>query len=255
MTTNESIEILEALASGYSPVTGEILNHESVLQERNVIRALQIAIDQLKREHPQQQQYNTEITIPDEEITAAIELFKGQKQRATPNQLACLFIAARKFKNEVLVSHKLYGKYRDTYSKGQLLDFFTRYFKEYHQAMEREKKKMNEQLQKRISYFDKKKFNNLSEKSIINLKNKISELGILKTENLSEYVQMARKFHARSYEPWSDTEKMLLEKALQYTNDLQLLSECFQRGKDSIRASGERILYQSQIQQTDGSDN
>lgn len=253
MTTNESIEILEALASGYSPITGEILDNESVLQERNVIRALQIAIDQLKREHPQEQQYNTEIKIPDEEIISAIELFKGQKQKATPNQLACLFLATRKFKNEMLVSDKLYGKYSDTYSKGQLLDFFTRYLDTYHQA--KEKKKGNDRPQKRISFFDKKKFNNLSEKSITNLKNKINELGVLKTENLSEYVQMSRKFHARSYEPWSDTEKMLLEKALQYTNDLQLLSECFQRGKDSIRASGERILYQSQIQQTDGNDN
>lgn len=255
MTTNESIEILEALASGYSPVTGEILDHESVLQERSVIRALQIAIDQLKREHSKElrNKTETEINIPEEEITAAIELFKGQKQRATPNQLACLFIAARKFKNEVLVSDKLYGKYSDAYSKGQLLDFFTQYLDKYHQAKEREKE--NDRPQKRISFFDKKKFNNLSEKSITNLKNKINEIGILKTENLSEYVQTLRKFNARSYESWSENEKKLLEKALQYTNDLQLLSECFQRGKDSIRASEERILYQSQIQQTDGNDN
>lgn len=246
MTTNESIEILEALAAGYSPITGEILDHENVLHERNVIRALQIAIDQLKKDLPQKPQ--NKIEIPDEEITTAIELFKAQKQKATPNQLACLFLATRKFKNEVLTSDKLYGKYSHSYSKGQLLDFFTQYLSEHYPT----KQKENKQPQKKISFFDKKTFNNLSEKSIANLKNTINELGILKTENLSEYVQNARKYHPRSYEPWSDTEKKLLMKALQYTNNLQLLSECFQRGKDSIRANGERLIYQSQIQQTDG---
>lgn len=50
MDKNTTIEILEALASGYSPKTGEMLPDESVLNEREVIRALQIAIDELKKD-------------------------------------------------------------------------------------------------------------------------------------------------------------------------------------------------------------
>ena len=50
MDKNTTIEILEALASGYSPKTGEMFPDESVLNEREVIRALQIAIDELKKD-------------------------------------------------------------------------------------------------------------------------------------------------------------------------------------------------------------
>lgn len=49
MDINKTIEILEALASGCSPTTGEMINNDSVLNERDVIRAIQIAIDQLKK--------------------------------------------------------------------------------------------------------------------------------------------------------------------------------------------------------------
>ncbi len=68
---------------------------------------------------------------------------------------------------------------------------------------------------------------------------------MLKTENLSEYTQNARKNYPRAYESWSEKEKELLFKALKYTNDLDLLSECFQRGKGSIESCGQRLIYES----------
>ena len=43
--------ILEALASGCSPHTGEILE-DGILNDRDVIRALQFAIDELKKHEP-----------------------------------------------------------------------------------------------------------------------------------------------------------------------------------------------------------
>jgi hypothetical protein len=93
-------------------------------------------------------------------------------------------------------------------------------------------------LYSEIDFFKKEKFNRLSENAIKQLKEKVNELGIEKTENLSEYVLNARTIHPRAYESWSDKEKTLLSKALEYTNDLDLLSTCFQRGKGSIEACG-----------------
>src|SRR5690606_37131916 len=89
-------------------------------------------------------------------------------------------------------------------------------------------------------------FNNLSDKSLNQLKEKIDKLGILKTENLTESVITARINYPRAYESWTDKEKKLLAKAIKYTNDLELLSECFQRGKVSIESYGQRIIYESQ---------
>ena len=43
----------------------------------------------------------------------------------------------------------------------------------------------------------------------------------------------------------NNKEKTLLSKALEYTNDLDLLSTCFQRGKGSIEACGLKIIYES----------
>lgn len=51
MYLNKSISILEALASGCSPDTGEVLE-DGILNDRDVIRALQFAIDELKKQEP-----------------------------------------------------------------------------------------------------------------------------------------------------------------------------------------------------------
>lgn len=51
MDLNKSITILEALALGCSPHTGEVLE-DGILNDRDVIRALQFAIDELKEQEP-----------------------------------------------------------------------------------------------------------------------------------------------------------------------------------------------------------
>jgi hypothetical protein len=163
MDKNTTIEILEALASGYSPKTGEMLPDESVLNEREVIRALQIAIDELKKD--------------------------------LVNKVA--------------------------------------------------QKKQKDEKYKEIDYFKTVIFNTLTEAAIEKLKVRIETLGIQKTENLSENILKARVLYPRAYEPWSSEEKELLTKAIEYTNDLEILSECFQRGKGSIETFGQKIIYKS----------
>jgi len=249
MDRNKTIEILEALASGCSPTTGEMIENESVLNERDVIRALQIAIDNLKTSEPQT---ISDIEIDETEIKSVIELFKEEEENPTSNKLVGFFLGIRKFKNETLVSNQLYGKYRNLYQKGQLLDFFNQYLVD-NKLANRNNRKNNPY--KEIDFFQKETFNRLSEKAINQLKEKVDELGILKTENLSEYVQNARINHPRAYESWTDMEKELLNKAIEYTNDLDLLSDCFQRGKGSIESCGQRLIYESQNLQDDGNQN
>ena len=50
-----------------------------------------------------------------------------------------------------------------------------------------------------MDFFQKETFNRLSEKAINQLKEKIDELGILKTENLSEYIQVTILWHIVVY--------------------------------------------------------
>jgi len=249
MDRNRTIEILEALASGCSPTTGEMLENESVLNERDVIRALQIAIDNLKTDEPQT---ISNVEIDETDIKSVIDLFKEEEPNPTSNKLVGFFLGTRKFKNETLISNQLYGKYRNLYQKGQLLDFFTQYFAD-NNLTNRNNRKNNPY--KEIDFFQKETFNRLSEKAINQLKEKVDELGVLKTENLSEYVQNARINHPRAYESWTDMEKELLNKAIEYTNDLDLLSNCFQRGKGSIESCGQRLIYESQNLQGEGNQN
>ena len=85
MDKNTTIEILEALASGCSPKTGEILPAESVLNEREVIRALQIAIETLKND------LGTKVVPkkPTDDKYKEIDYFKSEKS----NQLSEIAIA------------------------------------------------------------------------------------------------------------------------------------------------------------------
>jgi hypothetical protein len=101
---------------------------------------------------------------------------------------------------------------------------------------------------KDIDFFSGGTYNRLSESAINQLKEKVEELGIQKTE-VGEYVQQARIKYFRAYESWTDEEDVLLAKALEYTNDISVLCECFQRGIGSIESRGKRIIYEKSIRE------
>ena len=72
MTIERTIEILDALANGCSPITGEVIPNDSVLNEREVIRALERAIVLLENKTTESS-LSTKVLIPEEEIKHAIE--------------------------------------------------------------------------------------------------------------------------------------------------------------------------------------
>lgn len=240
MNFEKAIQILEALASGCSPLTGELIPNDNILNDRDVIRALQFAIDNLQKD---QAEKSTDIEIDESDIQEALQLFKEQDRNPTANNLTGFFLSTRQFKNPTLLSSKLYGKFKGVYTIGQLLDFFSQYLIEKQIVP---KNKFRDDAYRQIDYFDKEKFNKLTENGIKQLKEKIKEIGVLKTENLSDYVIEARKVFPRAYEHWSDKETELLSKAIKYTNDLNLLSECFQRGKGSVESAAKKIILSTQ---------
>ncbi len=245
MDRRKTIEILEALASGYSPITGAKLEHDNVLNEREVIRALQVAIDYLNAE---QLSDSSSVKINEDELNKVIELFKQEKVKITPNQLKNFFLGTGKLTNENIISNEFYGKYQEHYTSGMLWDFLEDYLAKYNQ---KKKKKRKENPYKEIDFFQQATFNRFSESAIQQLRDKVNELGVLKTENLSKYVQEARLKYPRAFESWSEKEKELLKKAIEYTNDLDLLASCFQRGKNSIEIYGQKIIYDAQNPQDD----
>ncbi|MEE9408021.1 MAG: hypothetical protein V3V28_08095 [Polaribacter sp.] len=123
------------------------------------------------------------------------------------------------------------------------MDFFSQYFIDKNLTNRGNKKS---QPWSEIDFFNKATFNKLSDNAIQQLKDKINEIGIQKNENLSEYIVSSRITYARAYESWSEKEVELLTKALEYTNHLEILTECFQRGKGSITSYGKKIIYENQ---------
>ncbi len=249
MELTQTIEILEALASGCSPLTGEFVENDSVLHERNVIRALEKAISELEKikdsnNIPVTSEKKAQIQLDKEEIQEAIDLFLSVNYSPSYNRLTHFFLKTKVFEFPLINSNKLYGKYHGIYQKQDLNGYLMKYLTENGFTLQGKIKKSRDDQWMLIDFFDKETFNKLTEKGINQLKDKINNIGIEKTENLSDYIINARKSYPRAYESWSDEEKELLSKALNYTNDLNLLSECFQRGPGSISNCGRKIIYE-----------
>ncbi len=238
MDLNKASQILDSLASGFSPLTGEKIQSDSVLNEREVIRALQIAIDYIKisKSRPVEQ-----ISIAEEDIKNVLRLFRDQSRTVTVNALVGFFLGNRKFKNDIIQKNELYGKLRNVYSQGGLIDFFTEYLIKNNIITPTH---IPNNKYDNIDFFRKTKFNRLSENTINQIKERVQSLGIIKSENLAEYIVNARLNHLRAYEPWTEKETELLKWIIKYTNDLDLMSECFQRGKGSIETVVLRLLYE-----------
>lgn len=251
MKIEKTIEILEALASGCSPLTGELIDNDSILNERDVIRALEKSISELERINASVQNktesiiQSSELIISAEEVDKAIKLFQSVEYSPTYGRLTHFFLRTKEFEFPILNSNQLYGKYFGYYTKQDLHKFFKHYLIENGYSLQgKVKKEGKPQPWKDIDFFQKEKFNNLTDKAIDQLKSKINEIGILKTEDLSQHLINSRVRYFRAYESWTDKEKELLEKAMKYTNNLELLSECFQRGTGSIESCGKRLIYE-----------
>ncbi|WP_152287555.1 hypothetical protein [Flavicella marina] len=244
MNNEETIEILEALASGCSPKTGELIEDDSVLNERDVIRALQIAILNLKENNNSNP---ISSLIPEDEINQAIALFQSVSYNPSYSRLTHFFLRTKMFEYSALNVHPLYGKYNDQYSNVELHKIIKLHLINNGFSLSgKVNRSPDDQNWKNVPHFESPTFNKLSEMAVNQLKEKINEIGIIKTENLSDTIIKKRLDFPRANEPWSIKEKELLKKALEYTNDLELLVTCFQRSHGSLRSAGKKIIYAQQ---------
>lgn len=98
------------------------------------------------------------------------------------------------------------------------------------------------QYPKDKNIFRRSRYQRLSEAAIKQLQQKVAELELHRADANHAHLQSARKQHPRAYEPWQREENTLLWKALDYTNDLDLLARCFQRSKSSIAAHTHELI-------------
>ena len=255
MTKEEAIKILDALAEGCSPFTGEMLEDHFILNERQVIRALQKAIDSLStsdNESPEKDRNAVErIKIENEKIIEALKFLKEEGIYVTSSKLTRFFLGSRTLNSETIRQNNLFGMLRHDHTYNSLKPLITHFFKENPGLLSPSPSKENK-LWASIDYFQQKIFCNLSEKAVNQLKEKVTSIPLVKTahDELPEYVVDSRKEYSRAYEPWSEKELELLSKALLYTNDLNVLSGCFQRGLGSISSCGKRLIYEGKTEIT-----
>ncbi|MEN9439996.1 MAG: hypothetical protein RLZ33_72 [Bacteroidota bacterium] len=233
MDKKDALEILDALANGCHPKTGEIIENDSILNDRSVIRALQFAIDTLNNN---ESIVSTKFSISEADIIEANKILEQYSGSATSSKLVGLFLGTRKFKNPKLINNPLYGKYAGKFLRGELGDYLSKFFEE--------KNPVNRKFESwnNLEHFKEPIYNKLSEKAVDQLKEKVRALPLMKKDDLSEEVIKARLEHFRYQEPWSYEETQILKKALEYTNNLKVLSSCFGRTISSIASKGQILL-------------
>jgi hypothetical protein len=97
-------------------------------------------------------------------------------------------------------------------------------------------------------FFIQSVFNHLPAEAVTLLEEDIARIPIIrKGTSLTPDIMKIRKTHPRSHEPWNKFETTLLDKALDYTNDLEFLSRIFKRGTNSMYISAVKLLALKEI--------
>lgn len=251
MNLNDVKTVLEALASGCSPTTGEIVKEDSILNERIVIRALESAIVMLNEN--KEKTIDVDFEVLHKEVFEMFKFFNTVGYKPGYARLANFFVKTKKFPKQELNEHELYGKYFGKFTKRELSQYLRNFYLNNDLPLHGKPTKLKKaKLIKKsdwegIDFFENEVFNYLSNDEVNLLKIEIEKLGILKSHNLSEFVLNAREQYKRAFEPWNLKEKELLKNTLQKTNDLELLSDCFQRTQSALASKGKRLIYEQEV--------
>jgi hypothetical protein len=236
MNNNRIIEIFEALLDGYSPTTGESLEDNIILNDREIIRALTTIVLKLKETPSSHERAVSKIDSDD--FLIAIKAFERYNVNVTENRLR-KFFSGRSL-NEKLNSHELFGKYEDSLTSKAVYMSIKELFSNFRNNPSK-KRKVKEWSN--ILFPEGEIFNSLSSYELELYKNSINELGIVKSEDLSVYIIDARRNFKRAYEPWLEKENQILNEVIEKTNDLEVLSEIFQRGRRGIESQAKKLIY------------
>ena len=230
MNKEKSIELLEGLLTSihYNKFNEETLD------------AIKFAIDNLKKK----ESYIVE--IDQDEINTIFIFLKNISINPTYSRITKFLLGSNKLVEAEITSHVLFGKYKNKYKRGELTDYVVSILKQ--NKVEIRKSNIKKVAPwSNINFFQEKKYNRLSENAIDQLIGKIEKIELVHKESLTKSIIEYRKINPRYREPWSQEEIRLLEIALKYTNDLEILSKYFGRTCNSIEFQGQQIIYYKQI--------
>ena len=265
MTLEQTLKILDNLADGLHPDTHESLPPQDACNSRSAIRALQFAIDFIKthqvhslpsefqstddeqaNHHSEMEEIDVYSFFSDDRMFDYLQEFKATNFNPTVARLGkCLVGTQAKSVYQHVKDFSFYGVLSHLTTYNKIKPIISDFFEKYHSKIEDEYTYIDRPW-KSIDFFDQDTFNSLSGQYASKLKEAILNISLQKlaSDFNTESVQMARKVYPRAYEPWEQQENDLLLKTLRYTNDLDVLSEIFQRGQGAIRSQGQKLLYQ-----------
>ena len=231
MTTTEALRILEAMADGCHPITGEVLNLDHVLMQEEVIEALLIAVDAV-----QGKSLGAEVLLDEADLLEAVAFYRTQEINPTAHRVSAFLTGDKSIKDADWRQHPLFGK-NERYVKAQLVEPVQAW-------MERNNIHPPKQTGpgELHPYFNAPNYNRLSEKAIQQLREKVTAIPLERTEGLSEYLIERRKTLPRSHEPWGEEEIRMLKIALEYTNDMAFLCDSFGRSEAAISAQAAKLF-------------
>jgi hypothetical protein len=251
MTHSEAISMLETMADGCDPLTGEVLPIDHLLLDESVMEALLIAVEALhaqpasatktgaaSRKSPKPPLDAVDVVLPDEDVWVVVELYRALATTPTANRIAAVLCASPSVKEAELKRHPLFGKYGSRYQKAQIVPWLEVWSKKHNVIPSRE---ITKELH---PYFEAPHFNKLTAPAVEQLKEKVSAIPLVRVEGLSDDLIERRKTMPRSHEPWPEEELRLLKKAIEFTNDLAFLGECFGRSALALSAQAEKWLPQ-----------
>lgn len=265
MTLEQALKVLDHLADGVHPDSLEPLPPDDACNARSSIRALQIAIDyiknqsstvafsnEIKTEEPVADHLSeiSEIDIytffTDQRMFEYLQEFKAINFNPTVARLGkCLVGTQAKSVYQHVKDFSFYGILEGLTTYNKIKPILSDFFEKYHSKIEEEFTYVDRPW-KEIDFFEQETFNTLSEQYTVKLVKEINTIPFQKqaSDFKTDSVHIARQIHLRAYEPWEQQENDLLLKTLRYTNDLDVLSEIFQRGQGAIRSQSQKLLYQ-----------
>lgn len=245
MTTQELLDLLNALKAGTNPLTAEVAPPSSPLRQPSFQEALGKLIRGL---HAQRQ--GGEL-ITDVMITDWTDDLLRLDYQVTPAQLAKVLIGSRTVVAPNLLSLPWFGKYSGVLTR----KFITGRLANYHaknpgllaDTAVKQVSRRREEPWREVAFFEEAGFDQLTEEKATELFRSVEALGLRKpTEEIPDYQAQARQQYPRSFEPWTREEKSLLIEAMCYTNDAGKLRELFGRSDNAIRSAGKRLIWESQ---------
>lgn len=247
MTTDELLNLLQALRKGVNPLTGEVAARGSCLTDTGVQSGIGQLISHL---HTTKGNPAAAELISAKEVTQLCGLLRDMDYRPTLAQLAKIFLGSRSIADPRLRGLPEYRRYRGVFTRSAVHDLLRPHEHLIAGGSTKAEQRVRPKQDKpwlEVDFFTTDSFDKLSEDKATELYREVEALGLRKSnDRLPEYMVRARKNVPRAFEPWTREERALLIEAMCYTNDSEKLASVFGRSKSSIQREGQRLIWESQ---------